>query len=69
MKLVENAKESWRWISMQAMTLAGAIQGAWMMVPDDMKVTVPKNIVHWATIVLLVTGVIGRLVKQNATKP
>lgn len=69
MKLVENAKESWKWISMQAMTLAGALQGAWVFIPEDMRDSVPKNIVHWLTLSLLVLGIIGRLVKQNAAKP
>lgn len=64
MTFVENAKQSWRWLSMQAMTLAGALQGAWMYVPEDMKVTVPKNVVHWITLALLLAGVFGRLVKQ-----
>lgn len=64
MKFVENAKESWKWISMQAMTLAGALQGAWVAVPEDLKLEVPKNMVHWITLVLVVAGIAGRLIKQ-----
>lgn len=64
--LVEDWKQSWKWFSTQAMTLAVAIQGAWMFIPEDMKETIPKDLVGYATMILLALGVIGRLVKQNA---
>ena len=64
MTFVENVKHSWKWFSVQAMTIAGALQGAWMYIPADMKTTVPDNIVHWMTLALLVAGVAGRLIKQ-----
>lgn len=69
MKLIDNAKESWKWFSMQAMTLAGALQGAWLYIPADLKDNVPVNMVNILTLALLVAGVVGRLVKQtDATK-
>lgn len=68
MTLVENAKESWKWFSMQSMTLAGALQGTWVTIPQDLKENVPHNAVHYATLVLVVAGIIGRLVKQDAAK-
>ena len=68
MTLVEDAKKAWRWISVQAMVAAGAIQGAWMFIPDDMKDSLPKGLVSGATIVLLALGVAGRLVKQGKKK-
>lgn len=68
MTLVENAKESWKWFSMQAMTLAGALQGTWVTLPEDLKAQVPANAVHYATMVLVIAGIAGRLVKQNAAK-
>lgn len=69
MTLVENVKDSWKWISVQAMTLAGALQGAWLYIPEDLKANVPHNLVNGITLVLLVAGIAGRLVKQDATKP
>ena len=68
MTLVENAKESWKWFSMQAMTLAGALQGTWVAIPEDLRTQVPVNLVHWITMGLVVAGIAGRLVKQNADK-
>ncbi len=65
MRLVTNWKRAWRWISVQAMVLAGALQGAWMFVPDDLRASIPPGVVQGFTIVLLVLGVIGRLVDQT----
>jgi hypothetical protein len=52
-------------LSVQAMTLAGAIQGAWLFVPEDMKASIPPNVVQWLTMALLALGVAGRIVKQE----
>ena len=65
MKLVPEARRAWRWFSVQSMTLAGSLQGAWLAVPDDLRANVPKHLVHWITIALLVAGIVGRLVQQT----
>ena len=69
MKLVDNAKNAWRWFSVQAMVLAGAIQGAWVFVPEDMRTSLPPSAVQAITAVLLGMGVAGRLVKQKEPTP
>ena len=63
--LVDNARSAWRWFSVQAMVLAGAIQGAWLFIPEDMKSSIPPGIVQGVTIALLVLGVAGRVVDQT----
>lgn len=68
MKLIANWKKAWRMLSVQAMALAGAVQGAWMFIPDGMRSSIPANVVQAVTIALLVLGVIGRLVDQPKTK-
>lgn len=65
MKFVDEAKHCWRMFSVQAMTAAGAIQGGWMYVPEDMKAVIDHRIVSGVTIALLVLGIAGRLVKQD----
>lgn len=65
LKLVDNARNAWRWVSMQAMTAALAVQGAWAFVPEDMKTSIPPHIVQWLTLALLAFGIVGRLVKQK----
>lgn len=65
MRLVEDARKAWKWISVQAMALAGAIQVAWLSIPDDMKASIPAKYVTVLTLGLLVLGIAGRLVKQG----
>jgi hypothetical protein len=65
MQAIPNWKQCWRMLSVQAMTLAGAIQGAWLFIPEDLKASIPDNVVQWVTLSLLSLGVLGRLVKQD----
>lgn len=69
MKLVPEARRAWRWFSVQAMTLAGSLQGAWLAVPDDLRTKVPGMLVHVVTIALLIAGIAGRLVQQTPKAP
>lgn len=68
MKLIPNWRRSWRMFSVQAMTLAAAIQGAWPAIPGDMKSSLPPTLVHWVSLALLLAGIAGRLVDQPKTK-
>jgi hypothetical protein len=65
-ELVDDACKFWRWASVQAMVLAGAVQAAWEALGDDLKQTVPHWIVTTITLGLLAAGIGGRLVKQGA---
>lgn len=64
-KLVDDARRAWRWISMQCMAWALAIQGAWELAPDDLKAGMPPKLVTVVTVSLLVLGIVGRMVKQE----
>ena len=68
MKLIPNWKKAWRMVSVQAMALAGSIQGAWMFIPEDMKSSISPNIVQSVTVALLILGIAGRMVDQPKTK-
>tara|TARA_R110000868_G_scaffold215878_1_gene466023 strand:- start:1332 stop:1538 length:207 start_codon:yes stop_codon:yes gene_type:complete len=68
MKLIANWKKAYRMLSVQAMAVAGAIQGTWVLLPEDLKTTIPPNIVYWVTMGLLAFGIVGRLVDQPKTK-
>lgn len=67
LQVIEDWRNAWKWISVNAMIAAGAIQGAWLQMPDDLKAHVPPQLVSGATIALLVLGVVGRLIKQGAS--
>jgi hypothetical protein len=65
MKLVDNAKDALTWFSVQCMLVAGALQAGWEFLPDDLKSSLDPSTVKTVTVVLLVLGVVGRLVKQG----
>lgn len=64
MKLVEDARKAYRWFSVQAMVLSGALLAMWEILPADLKAGLSEGQVRWTAIVLLGLGVAGRLVKQ-----
>jgi hypothetical protein len=63
--LVDDAHRFWKWASVQAMVLAGAVQGAWAAFGDDLKQNVPHWLVTAITLGLLAAGIGGRLVRQT----
>lgn len=65
LKLVEDAHKAWSWLSMQAMMLAGALQLAWAGLPADMRDALPRYLVTALTVLVLVLGMVGRLIKQE----
>lgn len=68
-QLVEGWQCAHKWISTNCMLLAGAVQGAWMYIPADMKASVPPALVSGVTMALLGLGIVGRMVKQVPTAP
>ena len=64
MQLIPQWRRAWRMFSVQAQALAFAILGAWQVMPEEMKATLPPSAVYWASMALLVAGIVGRLVVQ-----
>lgn len=64
-RLVDDWQRAWRWASVNCMVLAGAVQGAWLYIPEDMRDSVPQKVVTGITIGILVLGVIGRVFKKE----
>lgn len=63
--LVDDWKNAWKWISMNCMVIAAALQGAWIYIPEDLRDNVPPDVINLLTVSLLAMGVLGRLVKQE----
>ena len=61
MKLVENAKDAWRWLSMQFIGLALV----WESLPAEAVAVIPEPYRHYITLALLVGAGLGRMVKQK----
>lgn len=62
--LIPQWRRAWRMFSVQAMSLAAAIQGTWTLLPEDMRASLPPALVHWASVALLLAGIVGRLIDQ-----
>jgi type VI protein secretion system component VasF len=66
MKLIDEWRRAHRMLSMQAMSAATALLGAWNALPDSLQTLVPQRYVLWTAVALLVLGMVGRLVKQDS---
>ncbi len=66
MKLVRNWKHAWKWISMWCMGAAGALEAAWLAVPQHLLKDIPDEYKMAVTIALLVLGFVGRMVDQGS---
>jgi len=64
LKIIPEWRRAWRMVSVQCMALALAIEGAWAMIPEDMRASLPPALVKVVTVTLLVVGIAGRLVDQ-----
>ncbi|ALN64570.1 putative membrane protein [Lysobacter antibioticus] len=67
MKLIDNWRCAWRFLSVQAMSLALAVQATWLSLPDDLRAQVPLWVAASVTAFLLITGLIGRLFQQRGS--
>lgn len=68
MKLVDNAGSALRWFSVQAMALQATALSVWLAMPEDMKATIPDDLVAGGAVLLAVLGIIGRLIDQSGEK-
>jgi len=68
MKLVDNAGQAYKWLSVQAMALVVAIEGAWLAIPPDLKSRIPETWIDALSMAVLVLGIVGRVVDQGAGK-
>ena len=68
MKFVSNWKSAWKWLSVQFVAAAGAVQLSVLAFPDSMRAWLPDWLTHVLAIVLLLAAVLGRLVDQNKAR-
>ena len=64
MKLVDNWKSAWKWVSVQIAIVAAALQAAILTMPDLDK-WLGDTVTHLVGLVLLLSIVLGRLVDQS----
>jgi hypothetical protein len=64
-KLHPHWRMSWRWFSVQAMALAGAVQIAFQALPAEMKSSIPDSVISKITLTILFLGIVGRMIDQG----
>ena len=65
MKLVPDAKQSWKWYSQRTMAIAAVLPFAWEQMPPELKSAVPDAMMPYIVAAVLVAGMIGRLIEQE----
>ena len=68
MKLVPNARRWWRWLSMQFLALAAAVQVAWETLPPEAMAIIPADWRGYITLGLVVAAMVGRVVDQGEAR-
>lgn len=69
MKLVDDAKQAYRWFSVWAMGIPATVAAVWLAIPEKwqdifLANVTPKQIV-WAVLAIMALGIAGRLVDQG----
>ena len=65
MKLVPDARRSWRWFSMQVLTALAAAPLIWAAIPPDVQAFLPPEWRPWVLTLMAVAGIAGRLIDQR----
>lgn len=65
MKLVDDARSAWRWLSMQIPAANTAFLATWALLPQKFQDALPMPWVIGIAVVLLVLGMVGRVVDQT----
>ena len=64
MKLIDDWRQSWKYFSVHALVIAGAIPPVWAEYPD-LKSLIPAGYMGLATVLVALCGLIGRVVDQG----
>ena len=65
LKLIADWHQAWRWLSVQFIAVAAALQASLLMFPDVIRTYIPDGWMHVIVIAILAAAVLGRLVDQK----
>jgi hypothetical protein len=64
LKLVDDWRQCWRWVSVHCMAINTAILGTWAMLPEEFKQSFDARTIAFAAVIVSVLGIAGRLIDQ-----
>lgn len=64
LKLVEDWKDGWKWISTNCMGLAAAMLASWDSIPPEWRSYLPTDDMPTMVTGLLIIGIVGRFLDQ-----
>lgn len=65
MKLVPQWQQSYKWLSMHALALAGVLPSVWCSLPGEWRSVIPISYVAIAAGITSLLGIAGRLLDQS----
>lgn len=68
MKLIDNWKDAWKFISVQANVVGTAMLTTYVAMYDQLKNTIDPKLMAGVTIAVFVVGTIGRITNQGLDK-
>jgi hypothetical protein len=68
MTLIPNIKQAWKMFSIQAQTINAALLVSWQSLPATFQTILPVQYLIGIAITLLVLGIVGRVIQQDAIK-
>lgn len=68
-RVVKDWRQRLRDFSTVALALGTALQGAWLVFPEDLKASLPSRWVSYALGAILVWGLVGKFVVQGPPAP
>lgn len=69
MKLIDEWRSAWKYLSVQANSIGVAISGTYAIMYDQLKENFPPQYMVMVTAAVFVSGIIGRVVSQTPKEP
>ena len=68
MTLIPNIKQAWKMFSIQAQAINAALLVSWQSLPASFQTVIPVQYLLIIAVILLVLGMVGRVIQQDAIK-
>lgn len=68
MRLVDNAREAWKWYSVQALAVLALLPLVWAELPAEVVDMIPAETRRWIMVAIAISGIVGRLIPQKSAE-